>query len=436
MRRKPVTLLMHISFVVILLGALVTHFWGSQGAIHLRLDEEPKSEYATEDGKVIKMPFGISLKAFNIEYYNGTAAEMDYVSNVETSDGETATIRMNRIFSHQGYRFYQSSFDSDKKGSVFSVTHDPWGIGITYTGYLLLLYSLMAFFFQKRSFFRSLCKKLSINRNKRYMLFLVVLGGFTSSFASPSVLSKATANEFGKLYVYYNHRICPLQTVAYQFTSKIYGSESFNGLTPEQVFTGWLFFYDEWKSDSSYQKVMSDAKNEADAAEKQNIINLLGTGALLKIYPYQGEWYSLADKLPTDMNINEWMFIRYSMDYVAEQVAMKNDVKTRELVGKIRKYQIKQCQTLPTDIQYEAERWYNASNYNKGISIFCIAIGFVLFIICCFRTIRPTVPYVILSLIFCYLTLRIMLRTIVGGHIPLSSGFETMQFMAWCAALT
>lgn len=58
----------------------------------------------------------------------------------------------------------------------------------------------------------------------------------------PLSLPKETANEFGKLYVYYNDRICPLQTLAKEFTTKLYGKSNYKGLTPEQVLTGWLFF--------------------------------------------------------------------------------------------------------------------------------------------------------------------------------------------------
>ena len=42
-----------------------------------------------------------------------------------------------------------------------------------------------------------------------------------------------------------NDRICPLQTLAKDFTVKLCGKS--RGLTPEQVLSGWLFYYDDWK---------------------------------------------------------------------------------------------------------------------------------------------------------------------------------------------
>ena len=47
-------------------------------------------------------------------------------------------ISMNRIFSAQVNRFYQSSYDEDLVGSWLSVNYDPWGTGITYTGFCLM----------------------------------------------------------------------------------------------------------------------------------------------------------------------------------------------------------------------------------------------------------------------------------------------------------
>lgn len=37
--------------------------------------------------------------------------------------------------------FYQSSYDPDLSGSWLSVNHDPWGIAVTYAGYLCLAFS-------------------------------------------------------------------------------------------------------------------------------------------------------------------------------------------------------------------------------------------------------------------------------------------------------
>ena len=83
------------------------------------------------------------LDSFRIAYYPGTEAPADYVSQISCQhiDGDIFArpiVSMNRIFSAQGYRFYQSSYDEDLEGSWLSVNYDPWGTGITYTGFCLM----------------------------------------------------------------------------------------------------------------------------------------------------------------------------------------------------------------------------------------------------------------------------------------------------------
>ena len=86
---------------------------------------------------------------------------MDYVSTISIHDGSDTegTVSMNRIFKHKGYRFYQSGYDADGKGSTLYVSHDPIGIAVTYTGYLLLFLSMILFFFEKKSARNPLLRK-------------------------------------------------------------------------------------------------------------------------------------------------------------------------------------------------------------------------------------------------------------------------------------
>ena len=34
---------------------------------------------------------------------------------------------MNHVLDHQGFRFFQASFDPDENGTILSVNKDPWG---------------------------------------------------------------------------------------------------------------------------------------------------------------------------------------------------------------------------------------------------------------------------------------------------------------------
>lgn len=167
--RKPATFFLHISFVLILAGALITMLTGKSGMMELRRGLVT-SQWSSDNGFRQDLPFSLQLKEFRIEYYPGSHDPSDYISKVvlkdSRNDTETEyTISMNNILKYDGYRFYQSSYDDDLRGSVLAVSHDPWGVGVTYTGYLLLLLSLTGFFFQKNSGFRNAVKRLKNHGN-------------------------------------------------------------------------------------------------------------------------------------------------------------------------------------------------------------------------------------------------------------------------------
>lgn len=162
--RKPATFMLHISFVLILSGALITLFTGKSGMMELRRGL-PTSQWSSDEGYRQKLPFTLKLTEFRIEYYPGSDDPSDYISKVILTDDakgiETEyNISMNRILKYGGYRFYQSSYDDDLHGSVLAVSYDPWGVGVTYTGYAMLLVSLLGYFFQKNSGFRNALKRL------------------------------------------------------------------------------------------------------------------------------------------------------------------------------------------------------------------------------------------------------------------------------------
>ena len=486
-RGRGATLLLHLSFVLILCGAFITHVSGVQGSIHLREGDAPVTAFTLTDSTRAALPFGVALQSFELQRYTGSTAPMDYVSLLRFSDGTEGRVSMNRIFTHRGYRFYQSGYDRDGLGTLLSVAYDPWGIGVTYTGYSLLFLSMMLFFVQRRSRFRELLRRLRASRGAMLLLLCMAFTSAASAETLPKTLPRSTAKAMGRLYVYHGDRICPLQTLAHEFTVKLCGRSTYRGLSAEQVLAGWFFYYDDWKNepmikikgaaarralsieggraaltdfvgrgvykiDEALQSCTTPARRKEleTAGEKFSIVSLLCTGALLKLYPYapdaQTQWYSLADKLPASMPSDEWSFVRGSMDYVAEKVALKQWDEVEALFEKIRKYQEKNAaRVLPSKGRIEAERLYNSTNLNRPLAMLCATLGLLSFVGGCVRLARGKrrwrieegVETGLMAAVWLYLTLRIVLRGYVGGHVPLSNGFETMQFLAWaCALLT
>ncbi len=489
LQRRFFTFLLHVSFLAILAGAFTTHVCGKQGSVHLRTDGSPMSAFVTTAGKLESFPFQVGLARFHIDYYKGSFAPMDFISQLQiTDEGKTVEgkVSMNHIFSYRHYRFYQSSYDPDMEGTVLSVAYDPWGIGITYTGYALLLVSMLGFFFQKNTGFRALLRHPALRRSAT-VVCLLGLADMVSA-GVPAHLSHKTASGIGNLYVYYHDRICPLQTLAKDFTLKIYGKPSYRGLTGEQVLTGWFFFYDDWKSEpviyikngavrkrlgingvyaslndffgtEGYKLKVTGEETDVEylralneANEKFNLISMVATGSMLKIFPCQTEdgkvsWFSPVDKLPLELVGDQRIFIRKSLGLIGEQVVKHDDTGICRLTEKIREYQQKTAgSVLPSAGQFAAEKLYNRFNYAKPLYMCCLTVGICSFVFYCRRFVRwdsdrkqghciTVFLSVLLGCMFACLVALIGLRGYVSGHLPISNGYETMQVLAACAAL-
>ena len=170
---------LHSAILLILLGALLTKLTGQHGKMQLESNRPNSHFFIKEKGEVTKtaLPFSLILDRFEIETYPGSNKPKDYVSYLRLSDGETqkdVVISMNHILRHKHYRFYQSDYD-EHGNSVLDVARDPWGIGVTYAGYVLLFASLVTLV--ARPSLRGGTTKQSINRavTISWLVVLVIL---------------------------------------------------------------------------------------------------------------------------------------------------------------------------------------------------------------------------------------------------------------------
>ena len=183
MYRKPATLLLHFALLTILLGACVTHFFGEQGEIHLRADQ---AETLTYPSPLTNHPSKITLFLWDFQVvYDSDNNPADYITDLRLLDrsrqplkADEGTLRMNKPLKYHNWRFCQSDYDSDRQGVVLAYNYDPWGIGITYTGYALLLIAMIAFFFQPRTRFRAMFKSLTAKRS--YKAVVIQRSGLTA----------------------------------------------------------------------------------------------------------------------------------------------------------------------------------------------------------------------------------------------------------------
>ena len=283
------TLALHLSFIIILAGALLTHISAKRGMIHLRIGQ-PTDTYMAQDEEQgmqeEKLPFSLCLQKFEAKMHDGTNAVADYSSKFTVIDGDDKSegeVSMNNIYSHRSYRLYQSSYDEDGKGSVLAINADPYGIPVTYTGYALLFISLVWMLFDPKGGYRKLLKSPLLKKGALITALILSMGNIQTLHAESAtgnlqnaVLPKETAEKFGELHILYNDRICPVQTFALDFCKKIYGARSYLGLTAEQVLSGWVFYGNTWANEP-FIKIksgeMKTAMNLPDYASLNTFFN-------------------------------------------------------------------------------------------------------------------------------------------------------------------
>lgn len=444
------TLALHLSFIIILLGALLTHVSAKRGMIHLRIGQ-PTDTYMAQDEeqgmKEEKLPFSLCLKKFEAKMHDGTNAVADYSSKFTVIDGDDKSegeVSMNNIYSHRSYRLYQSSYDEDGKGSVLAINADPYGIPVTYTGYALLFISLVWMLFDPKGGYRKLLKSPLLKKGALMTALILSMGNIQTLHAESAtgnlqnaVLPKETAEKFGELHILYNDRICPVQTFALDFCKKIYGARSYQGLTAEQVLSGWVFYGNTWANEpfikiksgemktamnlpdyaslntffnremggytigqyvQEYYNGQQDKFHQqaADIDGKIQIIMELREGISLKVLPYTftknvkatkdhpfikagtTTWFSPVDKLPQAVEQQHALYIKNVFSLLNGDVKAGNTSRVNEFFVKMKKYQeVSSGNSLPTATQYKAERINNAFPFTTILFMANLTLGFI-----------------------------------------------------------
>lgn len=427
---------LHLSFLVILAGAFLTHISAERGIIHLRLGETTDRYTVFTDGTNASsesLPFQIRLNKFSIQYHPGTDAVEDYVSQFSiTKDGQTVQgqVSMNRIFTCGDMRLYQASYDSDERGVSLATNSDPFGIPVTYTGYALLFLSLILMLFDPRGAYRALLR--SEHLRKGALLTVMAVATFFGSTASaadhtPHALPEKTAEKFGELFILHNNRICPMQTFAIDFTKKLYGARSYKGLTAEQVLTGWIFWGEEWMNEPIIKVKSGDLKQtlqlpdyvsagfffdkdmggytlgpyvkeyyegnkdkfhtQASALDERiQLVMDLRRGTLLKIFPIKSDngktaWYAPTADLPSSLDYKERSYIQYVFTLLYDYAEANRQDSICHTLDKMQALQIKNgAASIPSEKQTTAERTYNHIPFATILFVLCLTMGVLSFL--------------------------------------------------------
>lgn len=398
------------------------------------LIEEENLRFTVSYGpRLFELPFKITLNDFIIDRYPGANSPASYASEIQLSDPRTQLqkdfrIYMNHILNYEGYRFFQSSFDRDEKGTYLTVNHDSLGTWVSYLGYGLLTLGMIMVFFSKNTRFYELSQKIRKMEGftKTAVLLLFIMFVSADLNAQPvdapnlAYISTAHADKFSRLVVQdVNGRMKPMHTLNRELLRKLSGKETFNKLTADQVilsmFTAQQSWYgiplvkmgrhekikeslnrgtrhasykDFFLPDGSYKLAGEVSKAylldpvERGAFEKEllkldekiNILNMIFSGQLFKVIPVVNDvnhtWISSHSHGNVQHVEGQQLFIDYQKA-VYHATHSRDYREAEKLLAELTAYQLRYgWEIIPSESKLKAEIFLNKTNIFGRLSLF------------------------------------------------------------------
>ncbi len=451
---------------------------------------------------IIKLPFEIKLVDFELARYPGSQTPSSYSSKVVLIDKEEGLnmpfhIYMNHILNYRGYKFFQSSYDRDEKGTILSVNNDP-GTLPTYIGYFLLTIGLLWVLFTPKGRFQILLRATR-EIQKGALALLALLAIFNTTNLNAQDFNLEHANKFARLIVQDNQgRMKPIDTLASQIVTKITRKSSFEGLHHNQIFLGMIVnpesyqnramikighpkiakelgydentkyakFSDFFTKDTNEYKLYSDLmrisrtkpverskydKELVKVDERVNIAYMVYTGSIIKIFPTPNDannlWVSPTDaisKFPTkDAKMVRLIMMEY-FNSLTQSAKSGDYTKPDRALDMISKFQNGYGKSvIPSQSHITFEILYNKLGiFGKLIPIY-ILVGLILLILSFIHIINPSfnlkrytkiVLYIII-LAFITHTIGLIIRWYISGHAPWSNAYESIVYISWATLL-
>lgn len=397
-----------------------------------------------------KLPFTLRLNDFILKRYPGSHSPSWFESKVQLFDEKNNSeqehrIYMNHVLKHRGYRFYQSSYDTDEKGTSLSVNRDGIGTAITYLGYILLALGMLLSLVNKNGRFAALAgfDKKS-NRIVKFLLIGILIATSRGIYAQSAgrisdtlpVINRELARDFCNVLVQDNGgRIEPLNTLASEVLRKVTRKEQYNGQHPDQVLLGMWVYPDIWQREkmikvshpemqrllglnSSYAAFIDFFehdqyggyifKDQVENAyrkkpvyrskfdnelirvdERLNICYLLYTGTVFKIFPDPDDstfqWHSPFTSSAV-FNGKDSVFAQHILSFFSEEVRASGKSGNFDLpyamIKAIRTFQSNYGkEIIPSETRIRAEVFYNNSNLFNFITRLYLLFGLILLLI-------------------------------------------------------
>jgi cytochrome c-type biogenesis protein CcsB len=456
----------------------------------------------TYGSKSIELPFSLYLEDFQLERYPGSNSPSSYASEVILQDENLEKpfrIYMNNILKYKGYRFFQSSYDTDEKGTILSVNHDALGTGVTYFGYLILAIGMILTLFNKNSRFRKLVKASGKMREKRKKMFAVIVFGLVFSSVSGQTganiqpLNKEHVKEFEELLLQSRKgRIEPTVTLASEIMRKVAKENSWEGMSPTEVFLDMQANPETWKNvpivkvanselrdflgingkyasfntivaprnqggyklssmvNAAYEKSANERnkldKEVMNVDERVNILNSVFTGHFFTVFPVPGhpnqKWVSIHEA--ENMGEEGAEFAQQIVGNYLLSVSKRDWGTANQLLAQIKAYQHQEgARIIPSETKVKLEILYHKLDVFGKLSKIFMTFGLLLLIIQLLSIFNPKVrlnkvkqgAFVLILILFLVHTAGLGVRWYISGHAPWSNGYESMVFVSWATLL-
>ena len=456
----------------------------------------------TYGARITELPFSLMLNDFMLERYPGSDSPSGYKSDVTLIDEannvkKPFVIFMNNILKYRGYRFYQSSYDNDEKGTILSVNHDRTGMLVTYTGYsLLFLFIVLSLLNRNSRFYKIQAGAWYSPLRKVIPVFVlfILFSGSGAANAQQLVPGRDASDRFGKVLVQdQKGRTKPLFTLSSDIIRKVTRENRFKGHSSMQVFLGLYLDFEHWKgvplikvTNKDLQKSLgvsgnfvsfSDlvrmneggayklaeavnaayAKSPGDRSrmdkeimkvdERVNIVYMVYRGDFMKIIPLKDSthnWGPPAEALKTAVNRVDSAYLEGVIPALADALRLNNAERAGLIAVSVSEYQSRFTgYPLPSRSRISAEMLYYRMGIFERLFPFYATIGLIMIIVLIIMVIREiketSLPVKILSWLlfagFILHTLGLALRWYISGHSPMSNGYESMLFISWVTLL-
>ncbi|MEE4214360.1 MAG: c-type cytochrome biogenesis protein CcsB, partial [Bacteroidales bacterium] len=392
---------------------------------------------------IIEFPFTLKLEDFILERYPGSSSPSGYRSEVVLIDEEEDvnipySIYMNNILKYGGYRFYQSSYDPDEKGTILSVNNDRAGMLVTYTGYALLTLFILLSLLNRNSLFRKVKPTMWRNAGAKLAGMLIFFLSFNmTAGANPSkiIYDKKKVEEFGKVLVQdQKGRTKPLYTLSHDILRKIHRTNNYDSYSPMQVFMGLSTDFQNWQDEplikvsnkdlrkaigiteeyasirqlvdfergeyllaAMIQEVVNKPSGERDKMDKEiikvdervNIVMMMARGEFFRIFPLRDgtdSWGPPSAALKNALNENDSLYISNILSLYTtalfEGKSTGNYSEADEYLESLLNYQRKYAgYELPSESQVRAEIFYYKSMIFERLFPYYASVGIIMLVI-------------------------------------------------------